>query len=712
MKKIVSLILCLTMLMCMCTVAGCGKTQKSKENLTGKEIAQMLLANARLNSEDLSMKVLDSMTSPESTVSAKSSSMHKLGNSVINRATSTSGNTVSWSDFSDECNAYDFFSSYFVLIEDSAKGFAELIDEVKANCKTPGYWTEGYGIGKVLLTVEDNQETIYVRDNDGYKVCRRYTNEDADDVYEMYTRYDDGHYEARMLYIAGKRYEYSSDDNSMGLYIVGENTRGYWNMFQILDIGENRCNIMNMVSTNSMAFTFDASMMPELIQAEVDSLSFSTVGLTNDIVRVGNGDIEMNLGAFNGISHLESNSSNVESFEGSNALTYPEGVLVTTSGKKLTVSNESQNDKVSIRGMYASFTENFYGIGNHRTSGKVKLRVAGDDCSEMMANFKTFLAENDMSCKYDLDYIISKYSAAQEIAKNFRNVYKWNGYSIKDYSGIKEAVNVERSAYSEFAAMYDAVKDIKTVEMTEYGTSFKDWDFSKIDSAQCGSVTMSDNQITVNNMNVTVNDTAIFDQKEKYTVRLALAKFVDGSESDYDNAVIMDCEGADLTEFTGSAITLNQSATYTLPRCASEGKYTVVAYVATEDGIRVSEMIPVIFSEDVEAADNYDGLKIDYKTNEKHELRIDCSISIDVYIKPEDVNAESTYDQLYESFRQSVSENGYFIAEAEVELYDEATDTGTVLGSDADITNGIYRMRYSKQVGNSDLNGYVYYIIE
>ena len=123
-------------------------------------------------------------------------------------------------------------------------------------------------------------------------------------------------------------------------------------------------------------------------------------------------------------------------------------------------------------------------------------------------------------------------------------------------------------------------------------------------------------------------------------------------------------------------------------------------------------MIPVIFSEDVEAADNYDGLKIDYKTNEKHELRIDCSISIDVYIKPEDVNAESTYDQLYESFRQNVSENGYFIAEAEVELYDEATDTGTVLGSDADITNGIYRMKYSKQVGNSDLNGYVYYIIE
>ena len=110
MKKIVSLVLCLTMLMCMCTVAGCGKTQKSKENLTGKEIAQMLLANARLNSEDLSMKVLDSMTSPESTVSAKSSSMHKLGNSVINRATSTSGNTVSWSDFSDECNAYDFLA--------------------------------------------------------------------------------------------------------------------------------------------------------------------------------------------------------------------------------------------------------------------------------------------------------------------------------------------------------------------------------------------------------------------------------------------------------------------------------------------------------------------------------------------------------------------------------------------------------------------------
>lgn len=711
MKRMVSLFLCITLLMGMCSFTGCNSTKKVS-GLSGKEIAKLLLANERLDSGDLSVGLEDSLLAATSSITANESTTLKSAmNSMVNMDTTTSGNIVSWSNFSNECNTYDFFKSYFTAIENSANMFAELIDQIKKDCGITGYWVSGNGGDKVLLKVEANQETIFVKSDLGYKVCRRYTNENADNVYEMYSKQTEGSYEERMLYVAGKRYEFSSNFGGYeGLYIVAENTRGYWNMFQVSDIEKNRCNIMNFVSTGNMAFMFDNSMSPGMPETDEYALSFSTTDLTNDIIDISSSNICMNFGAFNGIARVETDASNVWSSEGSNALTSGMGSLVTTSGKRLEISTKGTEDTTFVSGISASFTKDFYGQGNHRTSGKLFVNVPGENCSEQMANFKAFLSQNGLSCKYNLDYITSKYAAAQEIAKNFKYVYKWNGYSIKDYTGIENAVKVERTTYKEFAAMYDAVKDLKTVVTTSFGEAFEGWTFSKINSAQCGNVTMTDNKITVENMSVAINDTAIFDTTEKYSVFLALAKFVDGSEADYDNAVIMECEGVDLTSFAGEAsIKLNQSATFTLPRCASEGKYTVVAYVATEDGIRVSEMIPVIFSDDIEKSETYDGFIIDYKASANNQIRIDCSTSVDVYIKPEDVKTSYTYDEIYEVLKQGVLSTGYYIEGANIELYDASTDSGTELETGAEISAGTYRMKFIKQIGEQEVDGYVYF---
>lgn len=716
MKKILSVILCVTLLAGSCVISGCNNSSNNsnKSNVAGKEIAKMLLANQRLDSADLSIGLYDAIIDSVTINNVSKSNSVSGKGQMVDMLTSTNGNTISWSDFSNECNAYVFFKSYFDNIENNAKQLGELIDTIKAECGITDYWITGYGYDKVLLKVEANQEIIFVKDDVGYSVCRRYTNEDADDVYEIYRMIEGSNDESRTLYIPGKRYEYSSEFGADGgLYIVAENTRGYWNMFQLLDMEKERCNIMNLVSTGSMAFTFDDSRVPGIPKPEEYQLSFSTTDLSNDIIKIGPYSVEMNLSAFNGINRIEASSENVWQSEGSNHLTESTGTLYTISGKKLTDSREYDEEApVSVMGMVASFTKNYLGENNHLTRGQLMLRVKGDSCSEQMTNFKTFLAENGMTCKYDLNYITGKYAAAQEIAKNFRNTYKWNGYSIKDYTGIAGAAKVEKDRYSEFSAMYEAVKNAKTVENTQYGTSFKDWDFSKINSIQCGNVTMTDNKISVENMTVTVNNTAIFDTEEKYTVCLALAKFVNGSETDYDNAVIMECEGADVTAFAGSAITLNQTATFALPRCAAEGQYTVVAYVATEDGIRVSEMVPVIFSEDIEKSETYEGFVIDYKVNDKHEIRIDCSTSIDRYIKPEDVSVEYTYESVYEVLKQSAAANGYFVEGAVVELYDAANDTVTQLTSDSNISGGVYRMAYLRQVGNTEVSGYIYLVLE
>ena len=50
---------------------------------------------------------------------SKSNSVSGKGQ-MVDMLTSTNGNTISWSDFSNECNAYVFFKSYFENIENNA----------------------------------------------------------------------------------------------------------------------------------------------------------------------------------------------------------------------------------------------------------------------------------------------------------------------------------------------------------------------------------------------------------------------------------------------------------------------------------------------------------------------------------------------------------------------------------------------------------------
>ena len=205
MKKILSVILCVTLLMGTCFISGCNKMNNNKGNVSGKEIAKMLLANQRLDSADLSIGLYDAIIDSVTINNVSKSNSVSGKGQMVDMLTSTNGNTISWSDFSNECNAYVFFKSYFDNIENNAEQLGELIDTIKAECGITDYWITGYGYDKVLLKVEANQEIIFVKDDVGYRVCRRYTNEDADDVYEIYRMIEGSNDESRTLYIPGKR---------------------------------------------------------------------------------------------------------------------------------------------------------------------------------------------------------------------------------------------------------------------------------------------------------------------------------------------------------------------------------------------------------------------------------------------------------------------------------------------------------------------------
>ena len=638
MKRFLSVLLCAALLVGIVALSGCKAKNSS---LSGTEIAKMLLANQRLNPSDLDLGLEEALTGTTKEKPAEALSAVRSDKPVASLlSTSQSGNTVQWRDFTDESNTYAFFQSYFANIEHTADTFSKEIAAIKETCGNTNYWMERPGTSeKFLLMVRSNEDIIFLQSNDALQICRRYTNENADDVYDMYSKNLDGSYEERCLYIAGKRYEFANNFRDYeGIYIVAENTRGYWNMFQVTDIEPGHANVMNFVSNSSHAYTFDASIAPG-VPEQVPAIRFSTADLTNDVLTFGNGLAELNISAFHGVDHIETDPSNVTFLDdGSNALTSQVGALVTTSGKRISTYDTLADGKVQVIGMVTSHIKNSYGPGLDSTTGCISLNLSGETMEEQVANLKLFLAEAGLSCRYDLDAVLSAMSQATAYAVDFKTSYTWHGNSVSTYSGIEKAVATERAQYAEFAALYEQVKDMKTVKVDQFGASFDNWDFSAISSISGQSVSFADGMISLDNLSVTVADTTLFDSGSEYTVCLALAKFEDGGEGSYENAVALSCEGADHTAFSGENLTLHQTATYTIPHC-TYGEYTIVAYVATADGIRVTEMVPLIFTQDVSQETVYEDVTVTFATNSEKQLHITCATPA---AKPEEVTPTDT----------------------------------------------------------------------
>ena len=638
MKRFLSVLLCAALLVSTAALSGCGAKNSS---LSGTEIAKMLLANQRLNPSDLDLGLEEALTGttkekPADALYAVRS--YKPVASLL--STSQSGNTVQWRDFTDESNTYAFFQSYFANIEHTADTFSKEIAAIKETCGNTNYWMERPGTSeKFLLMVRSNEDIIFLQSNDALQICRRYTNENADDVYDMYSKNLDGSYEERCLYIAGKRYEFANNFGAYeGIYIVAENIRGYWNMFQVTDMEPGHANVMNFVSNSSHAYTFDASIVPG-IPEQIPAIRFSTADLNNDVLTFGNGNAELNISAFYGVNHIETDPSNVTFLDdGSNALTSQVGTLVTASGKRISTYDTLADGNVQVIGMVTSHIKDSYGPGLDSTTGCISLNLSGETMEEQVANLKLFLAEAGLSCRYDLDAVLSAMPQATAYAEDFKTSYTWHGNSVSNYSGIEKAVATERAKYAEFAALYEQVKDMKTVKVDQFGASFDNWDFSGISSISGQSVIFADGVISAQNLSVTVTDTTLFDSGSEYTVCLALAKFEDGGEGSYENAVALSCEGADHTAFTGGSLTLNQTATYTIPHC-TYGEYTIVAYVATADGIRVTEMVPLIFTQDVSQETTYEDVTVTFATNSEKQLHITCATPA---TKPEEITPTDT----------------------------------------------------------------------
>ena len=148
------------------------------------------------------------------------------------------GENYLFSDFIEVSNSYDSFSSTAKYIAMMADDAAKLIDGIKKNVRIVDKWVLiAYGM-EYYLHVGENEEILYERTPYNYKICRRYINEDGNNVYEFLSHEYENGFTDRLTYIPGLHFETARGTYVDGIFdrtdhLICDNAKGYWETYWV-----------------------------------------------------------------------------------------------------------------------------------------------------------------------------------------------------------------------------------------------------------------------------------------------------------------------------------------------------------------------------------------------------------------------------------------------------------------------------------------------
>lgn len=742
MKKIICLILCLTLLATV--LIGCGNSKnpngtvtpeipdgtvnpeipgEEKLSISGIDAAKLLLAEERLNEKLLKNEgdIFENGVQVMNALADKA--IENLGVTLLkaepgsNRAITLCnaadgytnitqlgsmgeekseignmeivGDTVVWSDLDEVSNSYEYFLNLTNNIVIEAQTCADLIDFIKKNIRIVDKWVE-VGGRNYYLSVSENEEMLCEDSGSGDDriliICRRFRNEDGKDVYEMYRYYGSGN-EYRMTYVPGERYEYSTDRNQ---HFIATNTKGYWENYVLGDL-DSRYNVSYLVMKDDICYMFGH------VSDTYDSINILSADRQTDLFHYTafktSTTLTLKLNGFSNIEKVSAPKTNVI-FGPENDYAYVnwnQGSKIHTTGGLVIGEDQTFCDgKVQVRGiMVMSYA---YGYG-----GEMQLNI---NCppEEALQLFKQFLTESGLVCRRDIDLVIE---GTQKSIIDYRivfNYYQWNGYTVNTDEGIRNATSVEKAKYDEMYAYYDAVKDAESV-MFDSNNSEIHMSFPPIVGNVSSGAKMENGKLIIDRLTLTVNDVSLFVKDEPYHVVIALEDSAGGIVH-LEQTASNEVKFAEEKEFSVSV----SNVAVTLPHL-TPGNYCVVAYIATSDGIRSSKVASFAF----EAIDEQTVSLVD----------IDLVGALDAsgaliltYVERVDINVnlESKTALSYDDFKRLVCEQAFKYGmpdESQIEQR-QGEDYVALTGSENEIADGEYRIQYSAENGSYIRKGYVY----
>ena len=671
------------------------------EGLTGADVAKILLAGERLDGEMIDGSGLFAngaeVFSNLAAEARRSSAVFLDAGGSVGKVQLLSGVEI-YDEFDLFSRNYAEFESTAGCIIEGAEYAASNIDYVKEHIRILDVWVSAdYNENiRYFLHVEENSEIIIVEnfEADRYQICRRYTNENGDDVYETYDSMNGGMLTEYATYIQGKKYDFymndanRSDEHCQG--ISANNDKGYW---EILDFAYDPAWVESRFSSELITIKDDFcySVFYDLRSGELNNYVITSADRGCDIAGISKYSwsddlysrfsLQINLAAFSGYDYLTSGEGNV-------------GEMYMKNGKIVRIGDFIVGDGDSYEAEITSVISTTSAFGRE---GYLMFNLAAKGSeSNVRAAIITFLTDLGLTCKYDMNAVFLAYDRAKLEANNAIKYFYWNGYHIGNSEGATAAVEVARGKFAALRAEYEKVKDERTVKAGSTAAELL-IKFAKV-SPSVGSAVYDNGKVTVTGVSLTIDDTILMVEGATYHVALAL-------KSTGGNLLALAISESGTAYGEGDSFTVTaDSITLDVPMLEEE--YLLVAYIASDEGIRSSTAEALKFSSVVGEPIKSGNTVLTAEKTASGELCLKYTKDYDAEIS---LAAEAPMS--YAEFYELVADNAYSYGEPSTSLIEIVGEGGTVTsmsGDEAVVESGYYRIAYSIENGEQSVSGYVY----
>ena len=737
MKRFISILLATCMLLSVAVMfSGCNLFKKKIDS--GTEAAKLLLANERLDENTVGTKIdlglgdisAIKAASREPEIEIESNKAPVARGNILVLSNELKPVSHTWTRFDSFSYSMVEFTQFMKEIEYEAERVAEDIAIMKNEVGVTDKWVQ-VGYEKHMLRVQESRDILIVYgEYDDIHVYYRYTDENAKNVYEMYSIMPDeyGTSSIKTVLIPGERCEYFYiPSNGANDFFIAENTRGYWTATRfghLIDPGYDReaASFFPYIIKDGLGYGFSSSIdtneylynsnveYEEGAEPTMVTGSYVVFDPINnrDLIRVGKDADFYSFTVFH--SAIKSGLVSVSSdkaydYTGSGHL---EGLLnkyTTTKGAYEYSEDALRYDSgfVFLSGdiRYDSYQEVYSGTLTFRVS------ASEGDMLSLSSDFVDFLASQGLELYCTKEQIYSSLEHSMLFSNDFDSAFKWYGYEMSSITNVNHAMDSLKEDYQKATEEYMAVKDYEF--FTKKQILSNKAHFASIETVLAGGNTYSDGFIGLSALSVSTDDVALFEVGLEYVLRVGLALVDENGNPISVNTVPLAGTAPQSSPFNGDAITLSLSGEYEIPKNLHAGRYVTVVYVATKDeGIRVSEMEKIAFitiengevsssAMDIEVSDNEKNLVVTYEIKNTRTI---------VYNEDKELY---TYEEVRKAIMVEILSYGapYHGAKIEAAIGDEGVD----LIEGAPFIAGTYRMMCYLQTSDGLAQSYVYIIL-
>lgn len=321
----------------------------------------------------------------------------------------------------------------------------------------------------------------------------------------------------------------------------------------------------------------------------------------------------------------------------------------------------------------------------------LQLNVNSSDSNEVWNAVASFLNDTGLECKRDINVVLNGVKKIDVDSLDMINYYTFNGYTLNNNESISKAVAVEINYFNALKNDYTQIKNDNMISFENMSKVSEGLDFPILENTKINNSQIENKKVSIDKISHTITDTVLLDKNENYYIEIALV-------NQENKAVLPIYSSKETYKYHNETkfILEANNIEFEIPN-ASEGTYSLVSYVATSDGIRISNYEDISFSN---VNENIDDVDIE-KDN-------DGVVNIEYY-RPNDYTItyaaenEINYFEFYTTIYKMTFEYGILSSNIE-KLVD---GNYVVVNENSSITEGIYRIGYTLNDGKNETSGYI-----